>query len=83
MQHTNVYTQHRKGVPMKTKQYSKLRGRIVEKYGSIAKFADHLEMGRPTLSCKLNNRRGISRKDIVTFCEALDIDKAEIGDYFF
>ena len=68
---------------MKEKNYSKLRGRIVEKYGSLTGFANHLKINSATLSCKLNNRRGISKKDIVTFCKALDIDKAKIGDYFF
>ena len=68
---------------MATRNYLKLRGRIIEKFGTYKDFAESLNMNRATLSCKLNSVRGISKKDIAVFCKALDISKQEIGDYFF
>ena len=35
--------------------YSKLRGRIVEKYGSISKFSEKLSKSRTSVDLKLNN----------------------------
>lgn len=62
---------------------SKLRGRIVEKYGTMGKFAEHIEMSAQTLSNKFSGRIGITNSDILEWCQALDIEKCEIGDYFF
>lgn len=63
--------------------YSKLRGRIVEKYGSISKFSEQLDISRTSLDLKLNNKVGISRPEIITWSKLLDIDKKDIGIYFF
>lgn len=68
---------------MTEKKYLKLRGRIIEKFGTYGSFADSIKMSRPTFTCKLNGIRGMSQKDIALFCKALDISKQEIGDYFF
>lgn len=68
---------------MELKSYPKLRGRIVEKFGTLTNFADCLKMNRATLSYRLNSKKGIRQKDIIAICDALDIDKADIGDYFF
>ena len=53
--------------------YSKLRGRIVEKFGSIASFARTLGISEVTLSRKLNNRVAISRQDMIDLYTPLDI----------
>ena len=63
--------------------YSKLRGRIIEKCGSIEKFADAVGVSMTTMSLKLNNKAGISREDIITWAKILDIDISEYGVYFF
>lgn len=62
---------------------SKLRGRIVEKYGTISNFSKQFGKDRSTISLYLNGGRGLSRENIILFCDLLDIDKDRIGDYFF
>lgn len=69
---------------VKTKMdFSKLRGRIVEKYGTMAKFSTAIDFGRPKLSEKMNSKRYFNTNDILLLCDRLDIPKEEIGDYFF
>lgn len=63
--------------------YSKLRGRIREKIGSESKFAELLGISSVSLSARLNNRIGFSNPEILAACAILDIDKADIGSYFF
>lgn len=63
--------------------YSKLRGRIVEKFGSCEAFAKQLNITNVTVSKKLNNKSGFSLEDIILWTEKLDIHKNEIGVYFF
>ena len=63
--------------------YSKLRGRIVEKYGSQSNFANRMNLSDNTVSRKMNSIVGFSREDILKWCDALDIKTKEIGEYFF
>lgn len=63
--------------------YSKLRGRIVEKYGSCAAFAKAFPMSERTLSLKLTGKRSWSQKQIVRACELLCISQHDMPDYFF
>lgn len=65
--------------------YSKLRGRIVEKFGSIRKFADAYGLSSVTMSKKLNGKVAISPDDIVKMSapEFLDIQPNEYHEYFF
>lgn len=63
--------------------HDKLRGRIVEKFGSARAFANALGISNTALSCKLNNKTGISREDITKWAEMLSIVPEEIGCYFF
>lgn len=64
-------------------RYNKLRGRIVEKYGSIKAFQEHLENSPVTVSKKLNGKLGFSQTDIIKWGELLDIKKEEYGIFFF
>ena len=61
----------------------KLRGRIVEKYGTISNFSEFVGRNRSSVSMILNGKAEMDRQDIVLFCSALDIKDKEIGDYFF
>ena len=62
--------------------YKKLRGRIIEMYGSQLAFADHIKVSMQTVSRKLNGRINFSQKDIIVWSEALDIDLKDAGLYF-
>ena len=63
--------------------YNKLRGRIAEKFGTQGKLAEALNVSEMTVSKKLNGKVQFDQKDIVTWCEALDIPVPDAGNYFF
>ena len=63
--------------------YNKLRGRIVEKFGSQENFANRLGISQNTLSKKMTCKVGISQDDIIKWAELLDIKEYEFHDYFF
>lgn len=62
---------------------SKLRGRIVEKFGTIENFSKAINKNRSTVSMILNDKAAIDRKDVMLFCSALNIERRDIVDYFF
>ncbi len=62
--------------------YSKLRGRIVEKYGSITAFSKHVKIDYPAVIRKMNGGTNFSQKDIINWCKLLDIDINDVPDYF-
>lgn len=63
--------------------YSKLRGRIVEKVGNQSSMADKLNCSDVAFSKKMNNKIRFSADDIIKITEILEIPKEEIGIYFF
>lgn len=65
--------------------FDKVRGRIREKLGSEAKFAEKLGISTASLSSKFNNRSDFSSSEIsrATDEDVLDIAVEEIGEYFF
>lgn len=63
--------------------YGKLKGRIVEKFGSQKAFAEKLGWSEGKLSKKLNNEIEFSQSEIVLFMELLDIAFNEMMVYFF
>ena len=65
--------------------HSKLQGRIIEKFGSRAAFAQHISRGESWLSNRLNNKVHFTDEDIylLSSTENLDIPDAEIPAYFF
>ena len=63
--------------------YSKLKGLIVEKYGTQSKFAEALGVAPLTVSRKLNGETGFDRDDILIWSKLLDIKIEDISDYFF
>ena len=63
--------------------YSKLRGRIREKFGTEQNFARAMGMGRVSLSMKLNNEGDFTRKQMLRAAELLGLDAGEIPEYFF
>lgn len=63
--------------------YHKLRGRIVELYGTAGAFAEAIGLSKNSVSMKLNGKKGFSQSDIILWCEKLSIQIEEIGEYFF
>ena len=63
--------------------YSKLRGRIVERFGIQSAFAAALGMSEGTLSGRLTNKSFFTAEEIVTACKLLDIRLEEVNEYFF
>lgn len=66
-----------------TYTYNKLRGRIVERYRTQDAFAKAIGITKNALSRKMTGKAGISQEDIAKWCQLLDIDIREIGEYFF
>ena len=64
-------------------QYAKLKGRIIEKFGTQGEFAKEIGISEVALSKKMNCKTSFSKDDIQKWCEKLDIDVSEIGSYFF
>ena len=62
---------------------SKLRGKIVEVYGSIQDFSKAINSTEQTVIAKLNGRSSFRQKDIIIWCNALGIEKDYIGEFFF
>ncbi len=63
--------------------YNKLKGRIVEIFGSQALFSKRIGVSEQTITAKLAGRSKFSQDDIIDWCNALDIDQHDIGLYFF
>ena len=63
--------------------YSKLRGRIVERFGSQQKFAEAMGMSERTLSLKINGKRSWKQPEILEVVKKLGLTEEDIQDYFF
>ncbi len=63
--------------------YSKLMGKIKEKYKTQAAFAKELGMGESTLNLKLNNKTEWSQNEIIASMSLLGVSNKFLNDYFF
>ena len=63
--------------------YSKLKGRIIEKYGTQYAFVDAMGMSYTTLWKKLNNMVDWSVPEMLKACNLLEIPLEEAYLYFF
>ena len=63
--------------------YSKLRGRIVEKFGTQQAFAKALGVSARTLSLKMNNRIPFGQDEIDRIITLLQDTPQNIKAYFF
>lgn len=64
------------------KKYAKLRGRIIEKCGTVKSFSDKMKKTPTTIGSKLNGKSIWKDKEINLACEILDIPKCEAHYYF-
>lgn len=63
--------------------YNKLRGRIVEIYGSQTEFAKAMQWSERTLSLKMNGKIPWKQTDIVNAVRLLGLSESDIQEYFF
>ena len=63
--------------------FSRLRGRIVERFGSCGAFAEAMGFLRSGLSSRMNNQTRWRDVEIYAACELLGIPGDEITLYFF
>lgn len=63
--------------------YNKLKGKIVEVFGSQALFSKAINLSEQSITAKLSGRTKFSQDDIIEWCDALGIDQNDIGLYFF
>ncbi len=63
--------------------YSRLLGKIVEKFNTREKFATAMNLSADSISDKLNNKTIWKQSDIDKATYLLNIDTTEIGLYFF
>lgn len=63
--------------------YNKLRGRIVEKYGSQVEFAKAMNWSERTLSKKINGKIPWKQTDICSAIRLLGLSESDIQEYFF
>lgn len=62
---------------------SKLRGRIIEKFGTITEFSNHVRRGRQFVVNVLGNKAQLNHEDMDEWIRLLDIPAYEIDTYFF
>lgn len=63
--------------------YAKLNGRIVEKCGTQAVFAERMGLSERTVSLKLNNKVAWKQPEMQKAAEILEFPETEIQAYFF
>ena len=64
-------------------KYDKLRGRIVEKFGSQDAFAKALGVSKQSVSKKMNGKTMFDQRDILGWSQLLDINLDEISAFYF
>lgn len=62
---------------------SKLRGRIVEKYGTLVAFAEAVHCSLSFLSQYMNGKKKLDQPTMDAWIVALEIPASEIHLYFF
>ena len=63
--------------------YAKLLGRIVEVFGTQAKFAEAMDLSEHTVSAKLNGKAEWKQGEISRACSLLGIAEQDIHFHFF
>ena len=63
--------------------YSALRGRIVEIFGSLSRFASEVNISRSSISQKMNNKMEWTQTDIEKARVALKLSIDDVPKYFF
>ena len=62
---------------------SKLKGKIVERYGTQSAFAAAVHRTKAYVSLYMNHKVYLDQRAIEEWANALDISQDDIPDYFF
>lgn len=62
---------------------SKLRGRIIEKFGSLMEFSKAAKCSYSFLSQYMNGKKVLNQPTMEKWIDLLDIDAVDIRAYFF
>ena len=65
------------------RDYRKLRGKIVDVYGTMSNFAKEMGYSERTISLKINGKVDFSQSDIVKMVSLLGLRDKDIPIYFF
>lgn len=63
--------------------YSKLTGRIIEKFGKQSAFAKAMGLSERSISLKMTNQRYFKQTEIVRAVELLGLQATDIPEYFY
>ena len=63
--------------------YSRLKGRIVEKFGKQAAFAEKIGYSEKSVSDWLNNQTPWPHEAMILAVDALEVPGPDVGAYFF
>lgn len=63
--------------------YSKLRGKIIEKYGSQSNFAKKMKLSERTISLKMSGKVEWKQSEICNAVTLLELKDEDICPYFF
>lgn len=64
-------------------EYSKLRGKIREVFGTQGNFAKKIGISGTSLSSKLNGKVQFTQNEISKACSLLSIESSNVAEYFF
>lgn len=63
-------------------KYRLLRGRMIEKYGSVKAFVRETKSTYQNVINKLNGKTKINTEEVQEWAEVLDIESEEVGRFF-
>ena len=63
--------------------YNKVKGRIVELYGTQGNLAKKLGISKNSMSKKLTGKTEFSQSDIEKWAGFLNIERKDYGEFFF
>ncbi len=63
--------------------YNKLKGKIVELYGTQGNLAKKIGISKNSMSKKLTGKAEFSQSDIEKWAGLLNIERKDYGEFFF